>query len=411
MPEAQDAGLSRAPAEPRGRRTRRHRRRPGLLRYVWVIPAVALVVAAPWIWNWLTLPHFLKQEPLPGYITDSSKLEMEYRLFTGKSLEDVTTSQQFEQATDLMLAGNYTDAVLLLEAVSKQAAVPLVFNNLGVLYMKLKDGAHGVQAFRDALARDHDYQPVRANLKALNVGDAADPRGTELEPNNTNREANVVWVDRPIQATITASVGDVDCFWFTTPRPPRDRIAIQIINQSITLNPRLRMYDASGKVLSGFKEAPNVGGSVRVDFSPPPNTLYYLQVEGADGTGGAYTLSVSSLRAYDVYEPNDDIMNATRLVLGQPIDANIMDANDTDFFSFTSPVGGSVTIDITNHGTTLIPGLSTFGPDLRHLGFGPDVDQPGGSLHHAMTVEANQTYYIQVWAKSDTAGYYSLTIK
>jgi hypothetical protein len=375
-----------------------------------MIPVVALVVLAPWIWNGIAVPQF-KRDPLPGYIGDSAKLEEEYLLLNGKPLGDATVAQQFQRATDLMLVGNYTNAAILLDTVSRQAAVPVVFNDLGVLYMKLKDGAHAVRAFRDALARDHEYAPVRANLKSMNLAEAAGPGSNEVEPNDTIAEANVVWLDRPLNAIISPSIGDVDYFWFTTPRPPRDRIAVQVANHSVTLVPRLRVFDAGGKALTGMKEAVAPGDSVRFDFSPPPNTVYYIQVDGASGSSGAYTLTVNPLHAFDVYEPNDDILNATRLTLGQTIEANIMDANDTDFYSFVSPAAAAVTIDIVSRTATLVPGLSTFAPDLRHIGFGPDVQAPGGSLHHVMNVEANRPYYLQVWAKGDTTGAYSLTIQ
>jgi tetratricopeptide (TPR) repeat protein len=410
MPESQEAPQGSSPPGPHGRRrVRRHRHRPLLVRFWWVVPVVVFVAMAPWIWNLLSIPRF-KRDPLPGYITDPAKLEEEYLQFTGKPLEDAAATQQFEQATSFMLLGNYSNAVILLESTSRQAAVPVVFNNLGVLYRKLKDGPHAIKAFRDALARNHEYQPVRANLKNMNLGEAAEPSPNEVEPNNSNEEANVVWLDKPLDAIISPSLGDVDCYWFTTLRPPRDRIAVQVFNHSVTLIPRLRIFDAGGKVLTGLKEAAAPGDSLRFDFSPPANTVYYVQVDGASGTAGAYTLSVNSLRAFDVYEPNDDILSATRFALGQTIDANIMDANDTDFFSFLSPVAAAVTIDIASHSDTLVLGLSTFAPDLRHIGFGPDV-KPGGALHHVMNLEANQPYYIQVWAKGDTTGPYTLTIK
>jgi hypothetical protein len=411
MPEAQDpTGVDRADTARGSRRGRRHRRRPLLVRYWGVLLVVGLIVMAPWIWNWMMTPHFT-HAPLPGYITDPAKLEEEYRLLTGKPLGDASSTQQFQQATDLMVLGNYTDAAILLETISKQAPVPVIFNNLGVLYMKLKDGSQAIEAYRNALARNHDYQPVRANLKRMDSAESADPGSSEVEPNNSLQQANVIWLDRPMEATIAQSVGDVDCFWFTTPRPPRDRFAVEVHNRSISLIPRLRVYDSSGKVLSGTKVASKPGDSLRFDFSSPSNTLYYLQVDGASGSGGDYSVSVSSLHAYDLYEPNDDILNATRIALGQTIEANIMDASDTDFFSFVSPVDASLTIDIGNRSATLIPGLSTFGPDLRHIGFGPDVDAPGGNLKHVMKVAANQPYYVQVWSKNDTTGNYSLMVK
>jgi len=248
----------------------------------------------------------------------------------------------------------------------------------------------------------------------MHLTGATDPGDTELEPNDNIQDANAVWLDKPLNASIQPA--DVDSFWFVTPRPPRDRISIQVMNRSNTLIPHMRVYDADGKMLGGLKEASEPGGSLRFDFSPPPNSFFSIQVSGASGSYGAYTLAVNSLRAYDVYEPNDDILNATRIVPGQPIEANIMDATDTDFYSFVSPTAGAVTIDIAPHGTTphdgtLVAGLSTFASDLHNLGFGPDLEHPGEPLHYVMNVEANQTYYLQIFGKTDTIGDYTLTVK
>src|ERR1017187_6835488 len=243
------------------------------------------------------------------------------------------------------------------------------------------------------------------------MGVPVDPGASELEPNNNNTQANAVWLDRPLDATITPSIGDVDCYWFTTPRPPRDRISIAVISRSVTLTPRLRVYDESGKLVTGLKEGARPGDSVRYDFSPPPNRLYYVQVDGVSGSSGDYTLTVSALKAYDVYEPNDAILAAARIALGQTVDANIMDADDTDFFSFLSPVAASVNIDVASHNSTLVLGLSTFAPDLRSLGFAPGPEGPGGSIHHVMQLEANQVYFVQVFSRNDTAGPYSLVVR
>jgi tetratricopeptide (TPR) repeat protein len=350
------------------------------------------------------------RDPLPGYIADTGKIEEEYLTLTGKPL-DPAAEGQFDRATESMRQGNYGNAAIVLEAAARDIPVPAVFNDLGVLYAKLKDGRRAIRAFRDALARDHDYAPVRANLKNMNMADSIDPGANELEPNNDNSQANAVWLDRPVQAAIAPSVGDVDCFWFTTPRPPRDRITVAAINQSATLIPRLRIYDERGNLVTGLKEATSPGASVRFDFSPPPNTLYYVQVDGVSGSSGAYTLAVSALKAYDVYEPNDTILTATRIALGQTIDANIMDGDDTDFYSFLSPVAASVNVDVVSHSDTLLLGLGTFAPDLHSTGFAPDPKAPGESIHYAMQMEANQLYYVQVFSKNDTTGPYTLVVK
>jgi hypothetical protein len=70
-----------------------------------------------------------------------------------------------------------------------------------------------------------------------------------------------------------------------------------------------------------------------------------------------------------------------------------------------------VNIDLVSGNSTLVLGLTTFAPDLRNLGFAPDPEGPGGSIHYAMQLEANQLYYVQVFSRNDTTGPYSLVVK
>jgi hypothetical protein len=387
---------------------RRHRRRPFLVRYAWLVPLVGAAILVPLLWNWLFHTRAAR-DPLPGYITNPSKVEEEYLTYMGKPLEPAV-EHEFDRATELMLAGNYGNAVVVLDAASKQIPVPAVFNDLGVLYRRLKDGPQAIRAFRDALARDHDYEPVRANLKAMNMG-ALDPGDSEVEPNNTIQEANPLWMDRPLQGIISPSIGDVDCYWFTTPRPPRDRIVIQVIARAASLIPRLKILDERGDLITGIKEATASGSAVRWELSPPPNTLYYIEVGGASSSSGPYTVVVNAIHAYDAYEPNDTILNATRIVQGQDIEANIMDSDDTDFYAFVSPAAGSVDIDVTSRSDDLILGVATFAPDLHNIDFAPDSKGPGAPVHHVLKVEANQMYYVQVFSKNDTSGAYRLVLK
>ena len=366
-------------------------------------------MVGPWLWHWL-FGSQTRREALAGYITETSQIEAEYRTFTGKSVDPAAVAQ-FDRATDLMLQGNYGSATIILETAARQIPVPAVFNDLGLLYAKLKDGPHALRAYRDALARDHDYAPVRANLKKMSRNESADAGTAELEPNNDNSQANAVWLEKPVQAAISPSVGDIDSFWFITPRPPRDRVSISAVNQSSTLIPRLRIYDQNENLVTGLKEAPSAGASVKFDFSPPPNTLYYVQVDGVSGTSGAYALSVTALRAYDAYEPNDTILTATRIVSGQDVDANIMDGDDTDFYSFVSSTGGAVSIEVVPHNQTLELGLGMFAPDLHSVGFVPDPKSPGDPIHQKMQVEPNQRYYLQIFSKHDSTGSYSLVLK
>ena len=408
MPETEDWGSGAPPAPESGRR-RRRRRRPLLVRYWWVAPLLVFLFLSPAIWGWLKRPHF-RPDPLPGYISDTGRLEQEYLQYTGKPLPEGEPVRDFRHANGLMLAGSYPNAALLLEGVSKAIAVPLVFHDLGLLYAKINDGEHAVRAFRDALARDHGYGPALASIKTLKLNVTADPGSSELEPNNGIKQSNVVWMDRPIDGVIGANSSDVDDYWFTVPRPPRDRVAIEVLCKSPTLTPHLLLYDSNGQTVVAVRQASSPGSNVRFDFAPPANSSFYVQISGVGASYGAYTLSVSSLKAYDVYEPNDDILNPTRISLGQAVEANVMDADDTDFYSFASSSAGQVTVDIVGHAPDIELRLTTFAQDLHNTGFGPDVE-PGKPIHYAFPVEANRNYFLQVWTKSNTSGPYSMIVR
>lgn len=397
------------PPEPAAAPVRRRRRRPFIVRHSWVVPTGLILVVVPFAWHWLSKRQS-DRGPLSGYLTERARIESEYREFTGKPL-DSTAAAQFDHATQLMRQGDYGAAASVLEKVSKAIPVPAVFTDLGVLYGQLKDGPRAIAAFRSALARNHDYAPVRENLARMNLGGMPDPGASEVEPNNDNRQANAVWLDRPVQALISPSLGDVDSFWFITPRPPRDRVSITVASQSPTLMPRMRIYDQNENLITGIQQAAGPGGGVRFEFSPPPNALYYLQIEGVSGSSGPYTLTVSALHAYDAYEPNDTTGTASRITPGQTVEANIMDVNDTDFFAFTSATGGTIHIEVTPRTKDLLANLGVFTPDAQNVAFAPDAKAPGDAIQYQMQVEPNQTYYIQVSPRSDTVGPYSLVVK
>lgn len=377
----------------------------------WLFPLIAAAFSAPWISSWWTGRQSPRHLPLPGYIGNPDVLRQEFLRFQGKPLSDPVIEQDFDRASDLMNQGEYSSSTILLETVAKSAQLPVVYNDLGVLYVKLDDGAKAVGAFRDALARDSEYPPVRQNLARFKLGNSADPVTREVEPNNTDRIANVISLGISVDAEIASDINDVDYFRVTSPPAPRDLLLVELANRSQTLAPRLRIYDADGRPLDWSKESQDPGASLREVIAPPPNTTLLLRVEGINTTAGAYSLTVSPMKAFDAFEPNDDILSATRIDLGQTVEANIMDADDTDYYSFRGSESGTVTITIQNRSKTLVPALTTFTPEMANNGFGPTLSVPGSNLHFSMKVEPGKTYYIQVWSRSKTAGNYSLTIK
>jgi hypothetical protein len=284
----------------------------------------------------------------------------------------------------------------------QKAPLPAVFNDLGVVYVKRNDGARALKAFRAALAKDGDYPQVRANLADLeSLLNAAEPVTQEVELNDTFLLANAIALGAPVDAEI--SDNDIDCFRFKAPPAPRDILAVEIENLSTTLMPSFSVFDGSDRFLGWSQDTQQQGASVTRRFSPQPNATLVLHVWGYRKSGGKYRLTVRALKAFDGDEPNDDIQHPYRLALSQTIDANIMDATDTDFYSFVAPDSGAVKIEIHNRSTTLIPALTTFTADQHTTGIGPDVQAPGADLLYTIAVKPKQTYYLQVWSRANSA--------
>jgi hypothetical protein len=386
-------------------------------RYWWLPLVVAGVIMIFWIatgprWSRAKVNLPVAARPISGYTSNTATVLQEYLHFYGKPLANAEIERLCNQANERVAARDYSNAVGLLEQVAKVAAVPAVYNNLGVLYAELNDRSRSINAFREALARDVDYQPVRLNLDRLKdiMALGAEPVSREVESNNNPALANIIALGKPVEGVIAAAVDDVDFFRITTPPAPRDLILIEVENRSTTLAPVVKIFDADERITNMGKTG-TAGKPLALTIAPTPNTTYFIQLSGYGSSAGAYTLRVLPQKAFDVYEPNDDIFNARRITLGTPVEAGIMDDNDTDFFSFVSARNGTVNIVITNRSTTLIPALSTFFPDMRSSGFGPDIKTPGGNLRHTLEVQENQTYFLQVWSQSSTAGKYSLLVE
>ena len=223
------------------------------------------------------------------------------------------------QANERVAAKDYSSAVGLLEQVVKIAAVPAVFNNLGVLYAGLNDRSRSIGAFRDALARDINYRPVRANLYRMKdlMALGAVPVTREIESNDTQALANLIAPGKPVDGEIAAGVNDLDYFRVTTPPAPRDLTLIEVVNRSTTLAPVLKIFDAGGGLTNMGSLQREPGASIKLTISPPPNSTLFLELSGYRGSAGSYTLRVQPQKAFDGYEPNDEISRAA----DQPRDA------------------------------------------------------------------------------------------
>lgn len=394
----------------RKKRRRRRRKLPLFPFVLLILLGVGLVLGVRWL---ARIRPVTATADLPAaYVADISALRSEYAHYYGKAIEESAIEGRFRQATDLMSNRNYPGAVSVLETLSRKAALPVVFSDMGVVYSALGDYGRCADAFREALARDGEYAPSRQFLRTTKSipPNSADPYTREVEPNNEARTATLIGIGVAASGEVTASTDDQDYFRVITPAAPRDLITIELANHSIEFSPRLHAYDENLRLLSWGEKTAKAGDSIQVAGGPMPNSALYVAVSAADAQSGVYVLTVKPQKAYDRYEPNDDIMTSRRVSIGEEVDANIMDADDTDFYSFQSPRKGTVTIEIRNHSETLIPGVTTYNTDRRNMGFGPEIRKPGAGLHHTIDVDKDKIYYIQVWSQAGSAGAYTLRV-
>jgi hypothetical protein len=263
------------------------------------------------------------------------------------------------------------------------------------------------------LTRDPAYGPTRAYLretKRIHAG-AAEPYTREQESNNDASTANLIPLKVDISGELSGTRDNTDFYRIAAPAAPRDLIKIEVENRSMRLSPRLRVYDHNQRLQSGGDAGAEAGGSISLITGPPANSTLYLSVSSSEGPGGLYVLRVTPLKAFDRFEPNDELLSARAILTGSEIEADIMDAEDTDYFSFVSPRAGLVTIELRNRSKTLIPVITAYDSDRRNAGQAQDVRKPGSDAHSALPVQKDQMYFVQVSSQAGTAGGYSLRIE
>ncbi len=108
--------------------------------------------------------------------------------------------------------------------------------------------------------------------------------------------------------------------------------AVQLSDVESGWVPQVTVYDASKSEIQRTR-ATYQGENVRLVWSPSAGSTYYVQV-GGNNAQGSYKLSVTPLKRFDRYEPNNTLLQATSVKLPVALDANVMDSVDVDATSF-----------------------------------------------------------------------------
>ena len=266
------------------------------------------------------------------------------------------------------------------------------------------------------VSRDFNHAVVAvSHEQALATLEATPPQNVpieaqEREPNDDGLATNEIKLGTWITAAI-GSAKDADYFAFTSPQTHRDWVRIELQNRSTTLEPRLELFDAE-KTSIGSTYKPTAGADLTYAFVAEPATRYVVRVSNTYGASvGVYLMRVVATKSYDAQEPNDDILHAKPIGIAAPVEANIMDKNDIDYFALP-PAKAEATLiaSVKNRSTTLQPEIALYDANKRLLGTQGNTTA-GGDTSYAFKVTPNATYYLRVRdIYASAAGDYTLTV-
>ena len=272
--------------------------------------------------------------------------------------------------------------------------MPSVLTDLGHALATAGKSNAAQAAYTQAASLDPSNQQVSEGRKFL----------SKLTENNTILTAAEIPLQKDIAATPLDA--DSDFFRFTSPSGPRDILRVHLQNRSTSLGLGLAVKDTAKSPIGGTNGAP--GGDVNYDLPVNPGVIYYLQLSPYYSGGGAYTLRVEPTHSFDAYEPNDTILTARDISVGNAIEANIMDGLDTDFYRFHAR-GAKTTIVVENKSTTLAIGLGVTNADKAPIG-GQNGPVAANSRFQFDSAPGS-TYQVQISPYFSGGGKYALTIQ
>lgn len=248
-------------------------------------------------------------------------------------------------------------------------------------------------------------------LKALKAVPAAQHAidAQEREPNDDGLNANVIELGKAVKGAVGPG-RDADVYLFTTPATYRDWIRIEVTNQSTTLEPNIQLFDAEKANVGGTSNV-TAGGDVSYSFVAPPSSNFSARIASHYGSAnGVYVVRVVPTKAYDAFEPNDDILSARRINEGTPVKAGIMDRFDVDLFSVAGAnAERQMTVTIANNSATLRPSVVVYDAAKTQIASGNN-STAGGDATVSFKAPKGPVYVRVADHYTSAAGNYTLTI-
>lgn len=388
--------------EPSDRGSNRKTRTIDYAKKYWWSGAIAVPVIVAGIG---LIPSLLDKESSSGISVSLSRdshdvnfqqinvVEREYREKTGEALPP-EVRKQIEQALQMLQQKRYDDGIPLLREAAGKVQVPSLLADLGTALALAGKGAEAESVYSQAASADPSNELVAQGRQLL----------ANFTGNNTVLTAAAIPMGTAVYSTLLDN--DADFFKFRTPAGPRDYMRVTLRNRSTTLGTYVGARDAAKAPIGETSGA--AGADVTYLFPSTPNSEHYIEVKPHYSGGGAYSLTVEPTRSFDEWEANDTILTAREIEAGGTIEANIMDAQDQDFYKFRARAAKtSITVD--NRSGTL--GVRVAASDGDKAPIGEAAGSAGANVRYEFETKPGDTYHLQIAPNYSGGGAYALTVK
>jgi len=211
---------------------------------------------------------------------------------------------------------------------------------------------------------------------------------------DTKADATIVSLNTTVDGTLEV-VGDVDY------------LAVEVVTSGTLKIYTSGSVDTAGTVtnaagtVSYTDDNSGTGQNFLISFAAKPDT-YYIAVEGDGAATGDYILHVEFIADNDHGDTED---TATAVDLGDSIDGQFNNADDTDYFVIDVVVAGKLEVYTTSS-------IDTVGTVTNAAGTVSHTDDDSGTGQNFLISFAAEpdTYYIAVESDGAATGYYTLHV-
>ncbi len=233
----------------------------------------------------------------------------------------------------------------------------------------------------------------------------------KYEPNDDLLQPTSLELNTSVKGTIEPML-DVDYYKFHLASNKKEEIEIKVLNQAKNIAPNIIVYDENREEL-GWRGTEKGAAAVEAKLVAQPNQDYFIAVFSSTiGVNAKYALEERhkersdkyySLEAKlvttaaDKYEPNDDLLKATQVSIGE-IKGTINPPWDIDCYKFKAPRSGKMHIQLLNPTLEITPRFIVYNSERIEIGTATTKQKGAAKVEMRGNIKAGREYYVKIYS-------------